>query len=226
MMAATAFIVNPLLAQTPLPTFTHVRSLLLAFESRVSSRQQADTTPVTATSTALVAAPLTSSSTSVPPSSSQSTGPAALVMHPTDRAGSFRNFRGRGRGRGRRGGYYRGYNNSFYQPRLDYPTFPRPPSSSHSGILGVAPPLSSTFCHYCGAPGHIARSCPTLAQQSLSAVSIHDTAWYPDSGASVHMTNNSGMLLTFKPYLGPDKICVGDGPCSVPLDIITCMDAK
>ncbi|KAJ4835918.1 hypothetical protein Tsubulata_026514 [Turnera subulata] len=166
-------IVNPLLAQKPLPNFPHVRSLLLAFESRVNSRALPDSSPVPAAPMAMVAA-----TTSVPSTSTASLAPnptseqAALVAQNNDRNVFYRNsFHGRGRGRGCCGGGFRGYSPrpDSYVPRSDYYSRPAP---SHPGILGAAPIL----CQYCGVSGHIARSCPNLVQQSLSAVTLRDNA--------------------------------------------------
>lgn len=35
--------------------------------------------------------------------------------------------------------------------------------------------------------------------------------WYPDSGASVHITDSSEHLQTATPYNGPENIMVADG---------------
>lgn len=38
-----------------------------------------------------------------------------------------------------------------------------------------------------------------------------DDSWYPDTGASAHMTSKQGNLQSFSPYQGHDKIYIGDG---------------
>ncbi|KAJ4847586.1 hypothetical protein Tsubulata_050610 [Turnera subulata] len=201
-------IVNPLLAQTPLPSFTHVCSLLLGFDSRV--QQRTTSVPLSSSpATALVTAPVTTAAAS---STSLAASDSALVATSSrDRNNSTRShYRGRRRGRGRRGGS-NFYSRGGYMPRPDFFSRSYNASYNSSGILGSAPSPPTLLCQYCGAPGHVARSCPSTVQQSLSALQIRDNVWYPDTGASVHMTHNPGMLLTSTPYHGPDKISVGDG---------------
>lgn len=40
---------------------------------------------------------------------------------------------------------------------------------------------------------------------------IEDPSWYIDSGASSHITNDSGKLLDFQPYFGSEELLVGNG---------------
>ncbi|KAH0729446.1 hypothetical protein KY289_000634 [Solanum tuberosum] len=40
---------------------------------------------------------------------------------------------------------------------------------------------------------------------------VHPTVWYPDSGASAHMTNNPSTLTSQAPYSGSSQVMVGDG---------------
>ncbi|CAH9091927.1 unnamed protein product [Cuscuta europaea] len=131
-----------------------------------------------------------------------------------------RGYRGRG-GRGQRGGGGRGQRGRGYgppQPGYGYPpqmgySYPPPGyvtgGAPHTGILGapgsagsssvegnsVPPPV---VCQICYAPGHPASTCPSrfvqpvapaLAAQTLEA---SDIVWYPDSGASAHMTPHPG----------------------------------
>ena len=55
---------------------------------------------------------------------------------------------------------------------------------------------------------------PEEVPQALAVMSLHDiqdAAWYPDTGASAHMTSDPDKLHTLSNYMGPDKIIVGDG---------------
>ncbi|CAH9147561.1 unnamed protein product [Cuscuta epithymum] len=129
-------------------------------------------------------------------------------------------YRGRGgRGRGGRGRGYRGRGR--HQPHQSYgppaaptqfpqpgprPTpaggvpFPRPNGasgfSSAEGILGSVPP--PVVCQICFSAGHSALQCPShFSQPSAPALvaptgETNDALWYPDSGASAHMTSSEG----------------------------------
>lgn len=82
-------------------------------------------------------------------------------------------------------------------------------SSNQSGIL-VSTPLphssSTTLCQICMLTSHTAGHCPNRFNhayvtnelpRSFCAMSISetsDTAWYPDTGASAHMTSDEGNL--------------------------------
>ncbi|CAH9127318.1 unnamed protein product [Cuscuta epithymum] len=133
-----------------------------------------------------------------------------------------RGQRGRGgrgqRGRGGRGG--RGQRGRGYGPHqagygFGYGYLPPgyfPGGAPHAGILGapgsagsssgegnsVPPPV---VCQICYAPGHPASTCPSrFTQPAAPALAAHapdasDFVWYPDSGASAHMT----------PHLGPNN---------------------
>lgn len=76
----------------------------------------------------------------------------------------------------------------------------------------------------CGVMGYIAKICWHLSKQSVKqdeipqalAVltldnTIFDTEWTSDTGASNHMTGNTGMLKNIRPYLGTDSVLIGDG---------------
>eukprot|EP00268_Persea_americana_P067566 TRINITY_DN9315_c1_g1_i2.p1 TRINITY_DN9315_c1_g1~~TRINITY_DN9315_c1_g1_i2.p1 ORF type:complete len:275 (+),score=35.30 TRINITY_DN9315_c1_g1_i2:143-967(+) len=65
------------------------------------------------------------------------------------------------------------------------------------------------------------QSCLHLRKYSTSTSSIssaiqltimdpQDATWYPDTGASVHMTSGAGNLKNLKPYFGNDTIMVGN----------------
>ena len=40
---------------------------------------------------------------------------------------------------------------------------------------------------------------------------ICDTNWYPDSGASNHVTTNANNLVEHTPYYGNEQVRVGNG---------------
>lgn len=49
---------------------------------------------------------------------------------------------------------------------------------------------------------------------SLGAIAIsdnQDNAWFPDTGATSHITADAGKLQSLVPYYGPEKIMVGNG---------------
>ncbi|KAF3671354.1 hypothetical protein T459_28432 [Capsicum annuum] len=85
---------------------------------------------------------------------------------------------------------------------------------------------TSEACQICGRHNHTALKCfykwdysyqaTDELPQALTSVNLHnisaeDNNMYVDSGASNHMTNNSGNLIDLKNYNGPDKIIVGNG---------------
>ncbi|KAK2969476.1 hypothetical protein RJ640_022190 [Escallonia rubra] len=97
---------------------------------------------------------------------------------------------------------------------------------------GLLPTPFST----CGSPSRPLLVCQICSKQSHSALSYYnrfnhsytsddlprsfsamtiaesfDAQWYPDSGASTHMTPNDGMLFDTSPYTGSSKILVGNG---------------
>ncbi|CAH9136555.1 unnamed protein product [Cuscuta epithymum] len=126
--------------------------------------------------------------------------------------GGRRGNRGRGRGRGR--GRYQQQQSGYGQPPAYYGQAPPHPQQSLSGRTPPPPnhwgPGSSSFennfasvpppvvCQICHSPGHSAVSCPSRFVQTPTpalAVSTGESTpavWYPDSGASAHMTPNEG----------------------------------
>ncbi|CAH9121535.1 unnamed protein product [Cuscuta epithymum] len=70
---------------------------------------------------------------------------------------------------------------------------------SANGILGSVP--SPIMCQICFSPGHSAASCPSRFVRSNAPALIvpsgetNDALWYPDSGASAHMTPAAGAIL-------------------------------
>lgn len=79
-----------------------------------------------------------------------------------------------------------------------------------SGILGIAP----VQCQWCDEFGHTVCTCPSHSSslaagsrnQSLAVLQLDDSTWYPDTGASAHMTSNPGNLLSSSPYHGNEKV--------------------
>ncbi|KAG8371909.1 hypothetical protein BUALT_Bualt12G0011900 [Buddleja alternifolia] len=88
---------------------------------------------------------------------------------------------------------------SFQPPAapLSLPILPPPPAVCH---LPATPLL----------PVH-RRLPPAQQPSSLSTAETSDVAWYPDSGASAHMTPDDGIFSHLTPYTGTNKILVGNG---------------
>ncbi|CAH9058461.1 unnamed protein product [Cuscuta epithymum] len=127
-----------------------------------------------------------------------------------------RGYRGRG-GRGQRGRGGRGQRGRGYAPHQHGYGFPPPMGygypppgyvpggAPHAGILGAPGSAGSSsvegnsvphpvVCQICYAPGHPASTCPSRFVQpaapalAAQAPDATDIVWYPDSGASAHMT--------------------------------------
>lgn len=113
------------------------------------------------------------------------------------------NYRGRGRSgsyRGRGGYSSRGRGFSHHQ-------------SSSNNTQAEWP-----TCQICGRVGHSALKCdntfdnnyqPPAAFNSLRVADDRD--WYPDSGATAHITSSSANLQSTHPYEGIDAVMGGDG---------------
>jgi len=104
--------------------------------------------------------------------------------------------------------------------------FPKMPSNSSS---------TRVHCQICGKYGHTALHCwhrfdsSTQSQVTANTAhfstslgddepsilgtpnTLHDPLWYPDSGASHHLTANSKNLSTTTPYTGSEEVVVGNG---------------
>ncbi|KAF7841583.1 Retrovirus-related Pol polyprotein from transposon TNT 1-94 [Senna tora] len=131
-----------------------------------------------------------------------------------NRGGGRQNF-GRGRGRGNnnnRGGFNGGY--SGFQVTNNRPY---------------------VMCQVCGKGGHIASVCyhrldtsyqlneqqynQQLRQRSSGNMSamvatpeiLSDSSWFPDSGASNHVTADGGNLMNSSEYMGPEQLHMGNG---------------
>jgi len=79
--------------------------------------------------------------------------------------------------------------------------------------------LSPVQCQWCDEFDHTVRTwlshssslAPGFINQSFAVLQLDDSTWYPDTGASAHMTSNPGNLLSSSPYHGNDQISVGNG---------------
>jgi histone deacetylase 1/2 len=49
------------------------------------------------------------------------------------------------------------------------------------------------------------------SSQPSSSTSQHEQLWYPDSGASMHVTNSSQNIQQLEPFQGPDQVLIGNG---------------
>ncbi|KAK8957728.1 hypothetical protein KSP39_PZI001284 [Platanthera zijinensis] len=79
---------------------------------------------------------------------------------------------------------------------------------------------SNVVCFRCGHPYHKANNCfapdsvITNQVQSFAAINLSDQvdhAWYPDTGATNHMTADTAQLEGMTPYSGLDSVMVGNG---------------
>ncbi|CAH9098263.1 unnamed protein product [Cuscuta epithymum] len=142
-------------------------------------------------------------------------GQAQAAGQPPQAAGQPNRGRGQ-RGRGGRGQRGRGYGPPHpghgHVPSYGYAAPPPgffPGGAPHAGILGapgsagsssvegnsVPPPI---VCQICYAPGHPASTClscfvqPAAPALATTAPETSYIVWYPDSGASAHMTPHAG----------------------------------
>ncbi|CAH9086382.1 unnamed protein product [Cuscuta epithymum] len=131
--------------------------------------------------------------------------------------GPHRGGRGRGhrgRGRGQHGGAYGGPHLAGYggphvagygqQVPVQQGWPPGPRGQSILGVPGF-PSAENTFqspppvvCQLCFSPGHSALNCARFTNNSAPALAAfptgesNESVWYPDSGASAHMTPHEG----------------------------------
>ncbi|GAA0149587.1 hypothetical protein LIER_08725 [Lithospermum erythrorhizon] len=76
-------------------------------------------------------------------------------------------------------------------------------------------------CQLCGQRDHLATACPQHLQftssPSVNSVGYYrvpssgSSPWYPDTGATNHVTPNLSQLQFHDPYYGPDSVRVADG---------------
>lgn len=76
------------------------------------------------------------------------------------------------------------------------------------------------FCQVCSRRGHTADRCwyrwdyAYQAQSGIPQALVTedlDPTLYMDTGASAHITNDAGNLTNLAPYIGSDKVIIGDG---------------
>ncbi|CAH9137553.1 unnamed protein product [Cuscuta epithymum] len=116
-----------------------------------------------------------------------------------NRAGRARGGRGRGGGRGYFQQLYTGYPPQAAAPIPRAPAFSGQPGfpSVDQSYQSPPPPV---VCQLCFSPGHSALQCSrfttshTPALAALPTGETNDSVWYPDSGASAHMTPHEGQL--------------------------------
>lgn len=122
----------------------------------------------------------------------------------------------RNRGRGRGGRDFFSTKGRGFPQHLSSAT-----SSSRSSVSSEAE--SRPVCQICGKTGHIALKCWHRfnpyedVHNALAAMrigEIQDTQgheWFPDTGASAHITNSPSHLQNAQAYLGSDSVMVGNG---------------
>ncbi|GAA0164673.1 hypothetical protein LIER_39831 [Lithospermum erythrorhizon] len=102
----------------------------------------------------------------------------------------------------------------------------RHPSMNIVGVLGAGPTAAPPFktqnqCQICKQYNHTALECSnhfnhsyaSQVQSSFDAFNITEPpsdVWYPDSGATSHMTGNLSLLQSVIPYSGSQKVMVGN----------------
>ncbi|GAA0161340.1 hypothetical protein LIER_17678 [Lithospermum erythrorhizon] len=135
--------------------------------------------------------------------------------------GKFTKFRGSSHPSYRSHNSHPNYENS-YQSRTSHN------QGKNDSILDAAPvssqPLKgSTQCQICNAFNHSALNCTNRFNHSFTSSNLHKSlaamqfdedvgsTWYPDSGASAHMTGNPMLLHSLTPYYGSTKVMVGNG---------------
>ncbi|TQE03986.1 hypothetical protein C1H46_010357 [Malus baccata] len=88
------------------------------------------------------------------------------------------------------------------------------------GILGLGPTPRGPQCWACNQFGHIAALCPRTTRSgddiSRAFAGMHiasplDPIWYPDTGATHHMTSDPHFLTSTTGYGSNDKVVVANG---------------
>ncbi|XP_011010893.1 PREDICTED: uncharacterized protein LOC105115645 [Populus euphratica] len=108
----------------------------------------------------------------------------------------------------------------------------RPSTSSTPSINLQSSSISSVYCQLCDKEGHLTKHCrsflklkkkqSTYLAKTFSACSIQELQnpeWFPDSGATSHMTNNPANLDDLAIYFGNERVMVGNGQ-SLPISHI------
>ncbi|CAL9027026.1 unnamed protein product [Prunus brigantina] len=210
-------LVTTILNQPVLPSFIDLRSRLLVFDNQ-SSRSSAGNTTALITTHNPSAHSLPQGHTTSQPGPSPQRG--------SSRGGRHGGYRGFSRGGSRRSGPNRWHTNVFpgASPAWNQPwtgstpirgSAPRPHWNQH-GILGPPPP---TWCPTCSTNQHPAAHCPHKYNGPDSFPSFagshtiqpQDPLWYPDTGATHHMTGNIPSLQQTQPYTGNNSVYMGNG---------------
>ncbi|KAF7833293.1 Retrovirus-related Pol polyprotein from transposon TNT 1-94 [Senna tora] len=191
---------------------TEIESLLLAQEIRVDNSMSSTTETLS----------VNVASTDLKDKSSGNSGQSSQQNNFSNngyrgRGGRNNNNGYRGRGGRNNNGYRRGYNGGYqgYQPQQ-----------------GSKP---TVVCQLCNKTGHHVTSCykrfdhnfvgfqaqnysqsnnyrPPMMQAHMAVPeTLYDPAWYPDSGATNHVTANAQNLMTSADYSGQEQLHVGNG---------------
>nr|XP_009788984.1 PREDICTED: uncharacterized protein LOC104236699 [Nicotiana sylvestris] len=203
--------VSGLNATGTLPSFIALRPLLLTEEAHIKAATPDDSN----SQTALTA----------------STQAKGSYDDPSPYQSSYSRGQNNGRGRGRtnRGYNFRGRGQSNqHSPRSFSPQWPgfqssfRHPSPM-AGVLGCPPFNPSNQCQICFHFNHTALEyknkfnhsyASNVLPKSFAAISLEEvrpTTWYPDSGASAHMTHDPTVLSSPSSYTGSSQVMVGNG---------------
>ncbi|XP_059302432.1 uncharacterized protein LOC132054441 [Lycium ferocissimum] len=182
-------------------SFDELRSMLLVQEQRVIFKKNREHGLVTHQAFA--------ASTS---SGHTNTNFSTSNNHPQQKQYHKNNGKGRGGWRGGRGGRGRGRGHSGQQHGQQQGGVSGPQQNAHTqntqggnsnveGVFGTnTPPVVCQICYH---PGHSAISCPSRYAQTSSTSAFaalptgenETTTWFPDSGASSHMTHDQGQPL-------------------------------
>ncbi|KAK0598205.1 hypothetical protein LWI29_032524 [Acer saccharum] len=207
-----AMIVTAILNFPPLPRFKDLRACLLSMSPNCSVqayRYQHHPTLI----------------------ASHSPSPTANMTH----GSSYGRGQSRGGSNGRRSNF-RGRGRSPWHSALDYCTFgsghgnywPQQIGNGGRGLLGVhpSPTHSPQWCSTCSTPQHSVSNCPHRyhGPESLTAPfkgmhvaqypSPPDFTWYPDTGATHHMTSSAPPDSV--PFTGNTSVLLGNG-ASLPI---------
>ncbi|KAK0601255.1 hypothetical protein LWI29_022481 [Acer saccharum] len=207
-----AMIVTAILNFPPLPRFEDLRARLLSFESQLQRSKPADS----GSTTAFVA--------------TQSSSPTANITQGT----SYGRGQSRGNGRHNRRGNFRGHGRASWYSTPDYSVYGSgrgsfwPQQNGGCGLLGSHPSRSHTsqWCSTCSTSQHSYSHFPHRyhGPESLTApfVGMHvaqypsppDFTWYPDTGATHHMTSTAPSDSV--PFTGNTSVLLGNG-ASLPI---------
>lgn len=178
-----ATVIQSSLTKFPQPTFNDVVSEVQGFEAKLKSYED---------------------NTTVTPHFAFATQTSETSQEQKVYAPSYNpNYRGRGRSTYRGRGGYSTRGRGFVQHQ------------SPSNSSGERP-----VCQICGRTGHTALKCYNRFDnnyQSPTAYTLvrhndgRSQEWFPDSGASAHVTASFQNLQTTHPYEGGDAVMVGDG---------------